>query len=685
MKWAGIARALPGTDMKKLVLLLAIVFVDGAGAAELCPSDAFALRTATPACWVRYALRGGSGEDALCISRDLWRELLREGKLHGRAPAPCARWEGRWRVFSPPQNGGPRNNARQGGKIHIKRFYASKMSDPRLAADFFRRAWDKTRSNVERAREAVSGFLAPRDPHGLVRRLLLDERLPDSPVKLLRTIGFVHLVTAAGIHLYSLAMVAREAALALAGLFGMPAGRAARCAKLFAVMAWLLSGMRPGMLRPVIVVGLRLVARMAGARWRLLAPLAIALAADGAAALVTGWAPGRLHYALAVGGALLAHELVAERLGRRRMNPVLRVLSEHLALSVGSWLFTAVWDAFDAGLVATATPLISLVTLPVISGVIYPALFISVATSWSALCGAACLVLERLVDVMLLVSTAADSLWVVPRWAVLSALALAGAVFAAGAHARRVLYVLVPVIIIFRLFNYYGVDAAGARRWLAPASSVEQLDVGQGDAALVRSGDGGGWGLVDTGPARALGRDGWLRLLAARGARGLDWVVLTHLDEDHAGGAGPLGVVAGVGCFRGGAIARRDCFPFASRRLGRGAGKGPNADMNAFVVPLRGGGIYVSMGDASARDELGAAEWIREQGRGGRIVLKASHHGSRYSTDKRLLALLRPAVVFVSSGVGNAYGHPSVWMIERLEKARIPYRRTDIMGGLIAK
>ncbi len=54
-------------------------------------------------------------------------------------------------------------------------------------------------------------------------------------------------------------------------------------------------------------------------------------------------------------------------------------------------------------------------------------------------------------------------------------------------------------------------------------------------------------------------------------------------------------------------------------------------------------------------------------------VLKAGHHGSKYSTDDAWLAAVHPSMVAISAGKDNTYGHPNGETIARIknEGARI--------------
>ena len=128
----------------------------------------------------------------------------------------------------------------------------------------------------------------------------------------------------------------------------------------------------------------------------------------------------------------------------------------------------------------------------------------------------------------------------------------------------------------------------------------------------------------------------WLKIFARRGILKLDWVALTHLDEDHSGGLVNLSRWVHIDCVatslpelesgRGKNLAsllastgssfepwEKGCVPFpvlgpARKSYQKRAG---NQWMSAMVIPLRRGGIYFSAGDASAEDELRFAKWAQ--------------------------------------------------------------------------
>lgn len=247
----------------------------------------------------------------------------------------------------------------------------------------------------------------------------------------------------------------------------------------------------------------------------------------------------------------------------------------------------------------------------------------------------------------------------------------------------------------------------------AGALTVHFLDVGQGDAILVRTPAGKNI-LIDGGPAgNSRGRDAGGRVilpfLRELGIRRLDQVILTHPDLDHLGGlvtvflpSGPEvgellepGILHPTDSYQSllrEALARPSLLyrqPRAGMILDWGEGVKAEvlhpaelaADTNdsSVVVRLSYGRIsFLFAGDISGEVEKRLA---RERGwRLRSTVLKVAHHGSKHSSSEEFLAQVRPEAAVVSCGKGNPFGHPSPEALERLRKVRAMIYRTDEMG-----
>ncbi|XOQ53325.1 MAG: hypothetical protein ACFWT7_08130 [Succiniclasticum sp.] len=240
---------------------------------------------------------------------------------------------------------------------------------------------------------------------------------------------------------------------------------------------------------------------------------------------------------------------------------------------------------------------------------------------------------------------------------------------------------------------------------------VHFLDVGQGDAALLRT-PGGRAVLLDTGGLRGYdtGRQIVLPYLRFYGLTGLDVLVLSHGDEDHVGGARTVvtslpvrELWLGQGADTPAVASLLRHLPQETKvvRLRRGevrhigdavflvAGDGsgqdvqhtmPETETNAasLILAVRvGTRTLLFPGDAGQDTEEAALPWL-----GPCDVLKVSHHGARTSSSPQFLERLRPRWAVVSVGQGNRYGHPSPDTLSRLDAVGAEILRTDRLGAI---
>lgn len=219
--------------------------------------------------------------------------------------------------------------------------------------------------------------------------------------------------------------------------------------------------------------------------------------------------------------------------------------------------------------------------------------------------------------------------------------------------------------------------------------SVTILDIGQGDAILIRQGPHAI--LVDCGLEGSLSS-----ALARSHVYHLDAVVITHLHDDHYGGLDDLVGLIGVdavyvgegasgnlpdeleGSVRDltgaapGEILDGDVLRLGSFSMRCVWPHGPtdgseNEDSLCFVLSYDGNGRSLEMlltGDAE-QEQL--EEYQNDVG--DIDVLKVGHHGSRVSISLDQALFLRPEFAVASAGEGNSYGHPTPECIETLESA----------------
>ena len=227
--------------------------------------------------------------------------------------------------------------------------------------------------------------------------------------------------------------------------------------------------------------------------------------------------------------------------------------------------------------------------------------------------------------------------------------------------------------------------SGGAGKGASGASSgtttVVFVDVGQGDASVIKSGS---WsGLVDGGPP---GSEPVIEAALAKvGVRRLSAVVVSHMHADHTGGlthivsewrprtayvAGtPTSALAGALSGAGTTVVqvRRGAgLRFGAARAEVLSPAGLSGDANSDSVVLRldaGGKSFLFTGDCTGPNEAAVGSICA---RGTPIdVLKVAHHGSSYSTTSAVLADTRPRVAVISVGP-NSYGHPTPATVGRL-------------------
>jgi|SRR5450830_187857 len=238
---------------------------------------------------------------------------------------------------------------------------------------------------------------------------------------------------------------------------------------------------------------------------------------------------------------------------------------------------------------------------------------------------------------------------------------------------------------------------------------VTAFDVGQGMALLVETSEHRL--LYDTGPAYGPQSDGGNRVivpyLKARGINHLDVVVVSHSDNDHAGGA--LSVLKEVAIDRmysslppdspvvQAAPDHRRCLTgqhwrwdgaefsmlYPAPSIYESEKWKPNAHSCVLKVALGKNSILLP-GDIEAvqEDELlnsAAAASLRA------TVLLAPHHGSGTSSTEAFLRAVNPEVALFQVGYRNRFNHPKPEVFERYARLGIRGMRNDESGAITVK
>jgi competence protein ComEC len=246
---------------------------------------------------------------------------------------------------------------------------------------------------------------------------------------------------------------------------------------------------------------------------------------------------------------------------------------------------------------------------------------------------------------------------------------------------------------------------AGLRAGPPGGLTVTFLDVGQGDAAVVRS-PGGAVVLIDAGPEP----DQVATDLSALGIGRLDLLVATHPHADHVAGFPavlarfPVSLVVDPGCegespfyeaFQRSVDAAGVAYTHPSggtaltvgdlrvEVLGPDAcftGTDSDANNDSLVLRIsRGGDSVLFPGDS---EEPAQTELL--QVRPNSLVadvLKVPHHGGATSLEEFFAATHASAAV-VSAGQPNPYGHPTPSVLADLRAAGMRVLRTDRLGDI---
>lgn len=249
------------------------------------------------------------------------------------------------------------------------------------------------------------------------------------------------------------------------------------------------------------------------------------------------------------------------------------------------------------------------------------------------------------------------------------------------------------------------------------------LDVGQGSALVIETATR--TLLYDVGPRYYSGGDAGERVLApylhARGVRRIDALVVSHADQDHAGGLrGILQAIAVDTSYASFDLAahlkreaarsaepdldqallpasRRECeagmawesdgvlMRFVhpppqneARAKDKGSGGKPDSNARSCVLVVQGRHHTILLpGDAGVAQEARYAAALPPID-----VVAAPHHGSSTSSGPILVGAAGSAQVIVQAGYLNRFHHPAAQVVSRWQAAGAAVWRTDLQGAV---
>lgn len=252
------------------------------------------------------------------------------------------------------------------------------------------------------------------------------------------------------------------------------------------------------------------------------------------------------------------------------------------------------------------------------------------------------------------------------------------------------------------------------------SGSVTFLDVGQGDAILIRLPYDQEIYLIDTGGTIRLNKEEWQRkkhefsvgndilipYLQKEGIKKIDKLIVTHGDADHIGAAQEL--LSNI-TVKEVVFGRKEQEAILEKAVKKQAlekevkisevGEGESWRVNEaefFVLAPTGKERSENNASIVLWAKLGGITWLftgdlEEEGEKGLVatypdlradVLKVAHHGSNTSSIMPFLNAVQPNMAIISVGERNRYGHPHKEVIERFEKMGIEIWRTDKQGAI---
>ncbi|MCL4534782.1 MAG: MBL fold metallo-hydrolase [Bacteroidetes bacterium] len=248
--------------------------------------------------------------------------------------------------------------------------------------------------------------------------------------------------------------------------------------------------------------------------------------------------------------------------------------------------------------------------------------------------------------------------------------------------------------------------AAGPREPL----TVTFVDVGQGDAAWLRTPDGYNI-VIDGGPVQA--GSSLLQYLQDNGVSSVDLMVLTHPHDDHSGGLDtilrnvPVKEVLENGQRNPGPaddvfVSLRESNDITDTigRAGQTLNWGccvsatllhpadisdPDINGNSLVLKVSYGAMdFLFTGDIgkAAEESLVASLAGSDPPVMPAEVLKVAHHGSNGSSESGFLEAVQPRVAVISVGAHNRYRHPGAAALTRLSATGADIYRTDQSGSI---
>jgi competence protein ComEC len=254
----------------------------------------------------------------------------------------------------------------------------------------------------------------------------------------------------------------------------------------------------------------------------------------------------------------------------------------------------------------------------------------------------------------------------------------------------------------------------------SPYGEVTFIDIGQGDAILIKLPHNRGNYLIDTGGRVEFAQEAWkerrntyntaedtiVPFLKSKSIHHLDMLLLTHPDADHIGSVQELieNITVKKIVIAKGSEGDYQGMEFVQSEAAKGV---------QFMVVKRGdhwkdGEAEFTVLNPYQKEEdkneasivmyakIGGLSWLFTGDAGEKVeneliqtfpnlkvdVLKVGHHGSKTSTSELFLTSIKPTTAIISAGKDNRYGHPHKQVLDVLHAHHIGVFRTDLQGAV---
>lgn len=252
--------------------------------------------------------------------------------------------------------------------------------------------------------------------------------------------------------------------------------------------------------------------------------------------------------------------------------------------------------------------------------------------------------------------------------------------------------------------NLLPLSAAPTNSSKPDTMEVHFINVGQGDSTLIKCGEYSM--LIDAGDDTK----GTLiqNYLKKQNIKSLDYLVLTHPDADHIGGA-PVIITkfdinkVFVSNFEKDNRTYQKLIQaldykrlkYETPKVGAQYSLGsatitilaPNKEYNnpndssISLIVQNGNNKFLFSGDAG---ETAEQDILDNNSDISADVYKVGHHGSKYSTSQDFFKAISPTYAVISCGENNSYGHPHAETLNTLRMNDVKVYRTDEDGTIIA-